>query len=145
MRVSCPVRPSNNPRPVSELTASFHSSIRLPVQLMSQDKVITTTALIDSGAAGNFISNDFIQQHKLKLKSCSSSLTVEALDGRPLGEGRVSHITEEIQLLIGTLHSEIIKFYDSSNSSMGHRMSRSLFGQSSQSTNHSTSFAKPEN
>ncbi len=38
-------------------------------------------------------------------------MAVEALDGHPLGEGRVSHITEEVKLLIGTLHSEFIKFY----------------------------------
>ncbi len=38
-------------------------------------------------------------------------MAVEVLDGRPLGEGRVSRITEEVKLLIGTLHSEFIKFY----------------------------------
>ncbi len=38
-------------------------------------------------------------------------LAVEALDGRPLGEGRVLRITEEVKLQIGTLHSEFIQFY----------------------------------
>ncbi len=87
------------------------SSFKLPVKIIIQDKVISTTALIDSGAAGNFVSLELVQQHKLKLTPCNSPMAVEALDGRPLGEGRVSRITEEAKLLIGTLHSEFIKFY----------------------------------
>ncbi len=61
-----------------------------------QDKIITTTALIDSGAAGNFASHDFALQHKLKLTPCNSPLAVEALEDLPLSEGRVLHITEEV-------------------------------------------------
>jgi len=69
------------------------------------------TALIDCGAAGNFVSHDFALQHKLKLTPCNSPLAVEALEGLPLSEGRVLHITEEVKLQIGTLHSELIRFY----------------------------------
>lgn len=39
------------------------------------------------------------------------SLAVEALDGRPLGEGRITNITDELQMQIGTLHNETLKFY----------------------------------
>ncbi len=76
-----------------------------------QDKIITMTALIDSGAAGNFASHDFALQHKLKLTPCNSPLAVETLEDLPLSEGRVLHITEEVKLQIGTLHSELIRFY----------------------------------
>lgn len=38
-------------------------------------------------------------------------LTVEAIDGRPLGSGYVSHITQELHLQTGALHREIIQFY----------------------------------
>ncbi|KAI2653667.1 Transposon Tf2-9 polyprotein [Labeo rohita] len=34
-----------------------------------------------------------------------------ALDGRPLGEGKVQSITEEVRMQIGALHTEIIQFY----------------------------------
>ncbi len=36
---------------------------------------------------------------------------MEALDGCPLGEGRVLCITEEVKLQIGILHTEFIQFY----------------------------------
>ncbi|KAL0157329.1 hypothetical protein M9458_048575, partial [Cirrhinus mrigala] len=35
----------------------------------------------------------------------------EALDGRPLGEGRITTITKELRMQIGMLHSESFKFY----------------------------------
>lgn len=57
------------------------------------------------------MSHTFAIQHKLKLNPCNSSLTVEALDGRPLGEGRIHQVTEEVKIYIGSLHSESIKFY----------------------------------
>ncbi len=49
---SCPVRPSTGSQ----------SSIKLPVKIRIQDKVTTTTALMNSGAAGNFVSLEFAQQ-----------------------------------------------------------------------------------
>lgn len=75
-----------------------------------QNKVISTTALLDSGAAGNF-SHEFASQYQLKLNPCNSSLTVEVLDGRPLGERKVHRLTKVVKMHIGTLHSETIKFY----------------------------------
>lgn len=36
---------------------------------------------------------------------------MEALDGRPIGEGKVTHLTEEVCLHIGVLHKETIRFY----------------------------------
>ncbi len=113
MKTSCPVRPSSSSRPVSVnphiITST--SSIKVPVEVFIQNKRISATALIDSGAAGNFVSHDFALQHKLKLTPCNSPLAVEALDGRPLGEGRILRITEEVKLQIGTLHSEFIRLY----------------------------------
>lgn len=113
MKTSCPVRPSSSSQSVSvqaKYTTSA-SSFKLPVQLIIQDKVITTTALLDSGAARNFISYEFASQCKLRLTPCNSPLAVEALDSRPLGEGKVLRLTEEVKLHIGTLHLETIQFY----------------------------------
>ncbi|KAG1928582.1 retrotransposable element [Pimephales promelas] len=36
---------------------------------------------------------------------------LEALDGHPIGEGKIQRVTERIQLHIGSLHSENIQFY----------------------------------
>ncbi len=113
VKATCPVRPATSTRSVSTnvTTSSLTSSLKLPVTLTTQAKVIQTTALLDSGAAGNFVSAEFVQQHHLKLTHCNSSLAVEVLDGRPLGEGRICRLTEEIKMQLGTLHTETIQFY----------------------------------
>ncbi len=88
MRNTCPVRPSSDRRSVSDITRAFSSvsSITLPVEFITQNQTIQTTALLDSGAAGNFIDSEFVGQLHLELTPCNSSLAVEALDGRPLGK-----------------------------------------------------------
>ncbi|KAL0154660.1 hypothetical protein M9458_048923, partial [Cirrhinus mrigala] len=102
---TCPIRPN---RAVSVNTSS---TIQLPVVLHVANQTITTTALIDSGAAGNFISAEFARKHNIALTPFSSFLAVEALDGRPLGEGSVQNVTETIRMHIGALHKESIQFY----------------------------------
>lgn len=42
---------------------------------------------------------------------CSSPLTVETIDGRPLGSRQVTFLTQELQMQTGILHSENIQFY----------------------------------
>ncbi len=113
MRNTCPVQPSSDQRPVSDNTRAFSSvsSITLPVKITAQNQTIQTTALLDSGAAGNFIDSEFVGQLHLELTPCNSSLAVEALDGRPLGKGRILRLTKPVTLHIGTLHSERIQFY----------------------------------
>ncbi|KAG1952342.1 retrotransposable element [Pimephales promelas] len=50
--------------------------------------------------------------HQLShMSSTEKSTTVEAIDGQPLGSGRVTHITQHIQMRTGALHMETIQFY----------------------------------
>lgn len=79
--------------------------------LTVRDRTISTYALLDSGAAGDFISYEFVKLHNFTLSPCTPPLAVEAVDGRPLGKGRITQITEEINLNIGVLHNESIRFY----------------------------------
>ncbi len=110
MRATCPTRPSRNPSAVS---SNFSSStvLEIPVTLMIKGQTIETVALIDSGAAGNFIDASFAKTHNIPLIPCVSHLAVAALDGRPLGTGRVQFITEDIQLRVGALHTEAIRLF----------------------------------
>lgn len=57
------------------------------------------------------MSDTFISEHNIPLINCHSVLTVEALDGKPIGRGKVAHITSELQLQVGILHQEQISFY----------------------------------
>ncbi|KAI2645467.1 Transposon Tf2-6 polyprotein [Labeo rohita] len=72
---------------------------------------IETTALIDSGAAGNFIDADFVATNRLSVLSCSPHVTVAALDGRPLGSGSIHHTTNDLTLRIAPNHHETIRFF----------------------------------
>lgn len=113
LKLSCPIQPgSSNSKSVSSQTPVNHSATSIiPVKMRVNGQTISTHALLDSGAAGNFMSCTFIQQHNIMLISCISHLTVEALDGRPIGEGKVAHIIEEIHMQVGVLHHEKIRFY----------------------------------
>ncbi|KAL0150894.1 hypothetical protein M9458_053813, partial [Cirrhinus mrigala] len=112
IKSTCPVRPANPSRAVSvySLLTVSDSSMKLIVVIRIAQRTIQTTALIDSGAAGNFISIEFARQHNITLTTCNSSLSMEALDCRLLGEGRAQSITEGVQMQVGALHNEIIQF-----------------------------------
>ncbi len=110
LRASCPTRlPPCNSSMVSPCIQGHHSStcIKVPILLSIEGNNIPTSALLDLGAAGNFMSQEFAQQHKITLIPCTSQLA----DGHPHDEGRVMHITVDLQLETRTLHTESIRFY----------------------------------
>ncbi len=107
LRASCPTRPSRNPAAVSA-TSNSASSLEIAVTLEINGRVLETVALIDSGAAGNFIDGSFAKSNNIPLVACNSHLAVAALDGRPLGSGSIQFTTADLQLSTGLLHTEII-------------------------------------
>ncbi|KAI2654269.1 Transposon Tf2-6 polyprotein [Labeo rohita] len=110
IRATCPTRPPRQPTSVSFDQHTSNCCI-IPVTLKLEDVVIDTHALIDSGAAGNFIDTDFVRINHLPTLSCSPHVSVEALDGRPLGPGRVNLTTNDLTLLVEPSHQETIRFY----------------------------------
>ncbi|KAL0165102.1 hypothetical protein M9458_040855, partial [Cirrhinus mrigala] len=110
IRANCPTRP---PRPSASVSDDDFSPNRceIAVTLGSGRVWIETTALIDSGAAGNFIDADFVATNRLPVLSCSPHVTVAALDGRPLGSGSVHHTTNDLTLRIAPNHHETIRFF----------------------------------
>ncbi len=57
------------------------------------------------------MSEDFAHKNNIPLICCLSPLAVEAVDGSPLGSGRITHLTSCLTLVTGALHQEIIQFY----------------------------------
>ncbi len=104
LRASCPTRPPRNP-PSVRRTSTISSVLEIPVILRVNGEVIETTALIDSGAVGNFIDSAFSKTHRIPLVACESRLAVAALDGRPLGSGRIQFTTEDLSLCTGAFHT----------------------------------------
>ncbi|KAI2661141.1 Transposon Tf2-6 polyprotein [Labeo rohita] len=101
IRANCPTRP---PRPSSSVShnPSPFNRCEIPVAVGFGDVTIKTTALIDSGTAGNFMDSDFVTANHLPILS---------LDGRPLGSGRILHTTDDLTLRIEPGHQETIRFF----------------------------------
>ncbi|KAL0148306.1 hypothetical protein M9458_056368, partial [Cirrhinus mrigala] len=110
IRANCPTRPPRQPSSVSDLKPLTNCCL-VPVKLGFEGRVVKTTALIDSGAAGNFIDLDFVIANHLPTLTCSPHVAVAALDGRPLGSGRVHHTTNDLTLQIEPSHQETIRFF----------------------------------
>ncbi len=110
MGASCPTRPPRNTSAVSQ-NFSRSTILKITVVLRVKGRVIDTTAFIDSGAAGNFIDAEFTNTHNIPLVPCESHLAVAALDGRPLGSGRIQFTTEDLTLRTGALHTETIRLF----------------------------------
>ena len=71
---------------------------------------IIISALIDSGAEGNFIHSCLVDQLQSLVEILKTSLRVAALDGGTVGAGTMSAMTEPVCLETSTLHSELIPF-----------------------------------
>ncbi|KAI2661215.1 Transposon Tf2-9 polyprotein [Labeo rohita] len=110
IRSTCPTRPPRPPASVSS-TRLHLNRCEIPVTLCFEDLSVHTTALIDSGAAGNFIDADFVRTNHLPILSCVSPVAVAALDGRPLGTGRIEHTTGDLTLHTEPQHKETIRFF----------------------------------
>jgi len=75
LRADCPTRPSQaHNRRVSLLISAISTNrcMELSIKLTCQSKTITTQALLDSGAAGNFIDEGLVRQYKIPLTLCES-------------------------------------------------------------------------
>ncbi len=111
---TCPSRPSANTTTRVSVTLdslNHDHCFTVPVTLKTESEIFNIRAMIDSGAAGNFMSEDFAHKNSIPLIRCLSSLAVEAVDGRPLGSGRITHLTARLTLVTGALHQEIMQFY----------------------------------
>ncbi|KAI2650029.1 Transposon Tf2-6 polyprotein [Labeo rohita] len=110
IRATCPTRP---PRPSTSVSSRIPclNKCEISALLCFEGRSIRTTALIDSGAAGNFIDKDFVKANQLPLLPCVSPVAVAALDGRPLGSGRTEHTTTDLTLRLEPGHQEAIRFF----------------------------------
>ncbi|MGL5294568.1 MAG: retropepsin-like aspartic protease [Aeromonas sp.] len=63
----------------------------LPITLTWGNQRHQIEALVDSGAAGNFMDLDLAERLKIPSEPLPTPLVVTALDGRPLGSGTVIH------------------------------------------------------
>ncbi|KAL0160319.1 hypothetical protein M9458_044044, partial [Cirrhinus mrigala] len=110
-RAICPLQRGRSlPGPVTKKSCPAESRMLLQVSILVGHQRIVTTALVDSGAAGNFIDQDYAAQLGIETEVLSQPLTITAIDGRPLNFSPVIRRTKEILLTIDN-HTEKIQLY----------------------------------
>lgn len=110
LRATCPVNPALKNSAAVRSNHSF-KLFSVDSSLKFNGQTLNVKALIDSGAAGNFIDLAFAKTHHVSLLACEPGVTVEALDGCPLGSGEVQHTTQYLTLSFRTQHFETIQFF----------------------------------
>uniref|UniRef100_A0A674MXQ5 Gypsy retrotransposon integrase-like protein 1 n=1 Tax=Takifugu rubripes TaxID=31033 RepID=A0A674MXQ5_TAKRU len=88
-----------------------HLPVRLTLSgtLLWGQESVPITFLVDSGADGNFISQDLARQARLPLETLPEPKTILGLNGEVLA--RITHRTQAITLIISGNHREQIHFF----------------------------------
>ncbi len=105
----CPSRPPRPAVSTLQLEPAISTLPLLMVQLLTPHHFISVPALVDSGSTGNFISQALLKQLDLP-RQRQAELTVETIQGRPLGGGHIKFRSPPITLQVGCLHQERISF-----------------------------------
>ncbi|KIK31730.1 hypothetical protein CY34DRAFT_102862 [Suillus luteus UH-Slu-Lm8-n1] len=67
--------------------------MQIPITLISSTrlKTVETTAVVDSGASGTFISEDFVKDHGIKTHRLKKTFRIRNADGTNSGKGKITH------------------------------------------------------
>ena len=66
------------------------NSLSIPVQIRDTDKIIETLALIDSGAGGKFIDQNYVRKLGIKTQELEQPLIARNVDGTPNKKGKIT-------------------------------------------------------
>jgi hypothetical protein len=68
------------------------NELRIPISILSSNKkkTVATTAIIDSGAGGTFISDEFVKKHQIKTRPLAAPFNIRTVDGSYSTAGKVS-------------------------------------------------------
>jgi hypothetical protein len=80
------------------------------VALIINNKRIDTYAMIDSGATGNFVNQEFVKKYNLVTSPLSEELSLNVVDGRPIASGKISKKVVS-KLFIKNCHLENVSFF----------------------------------
>jgi len=68
--------------------------MHIPIRILSNGKTIETKALIDSGAGGTFMDQNFARKHQFPIKRLEQPLVVFNVDGTLNKKGTITHSAE---------------------------------------------------
>ena len=75
--------------------------MRIPIQISAKSQNVSTLALVDSGAEGQFIDTDFAKQNHIPLHKLAQPIPVRNVDGSPNSKGPITHYAIRRTLLEG--------------------------------------------
>ena len=91
-------------------TAAHGSHFIIPILIDFEGRQLPCSAMLDSGAGGNFMDLTFAREKNIPLTMKAAPVDLETVDGSPLSSGPATHETIELQLLIEPDHHEKIHF-----------------------------------
>ncbi|KAI2653687.1 Retrotransposon-derived protein PEG10 [Labeo rohita] len=115
---NCPVRP---PRPVMSTIQSDIETAQqtlISVTVYTAERTLCVSALLDSGASGNFTSQACLDLLHLPRQRHHPEFAVKTIQGKPLGRGRIRYASPFITLQVGLFHLERIKLLVLENSTV---------------------------
>ena len=96
-----PVSPILHIHTVTAATIFNKNSLFIPVALESEGKTIETLGLIDSGAGGKFIDQNFTKEEGLETKDLENPLVVYNVDGTLNKKGTIRKYVELPMIING--------------------------------------------
>lgn len=103
-------QPSGTPQVTSPPSVAFSNLFCVPVTLSVGNKCLSVLAMIDSGAAGNFIAASTLAQLNVSAQKLPQPLRICTLADKPLGSGRICLQSPVLALSIGS-HTENISLF----------------------------------
>ncbi len=105
---TCPIRPPRPAVSTIQITPDVSNMPLVDALLRYQDQSYSVRVLMDSGAAGNFISSHTLAGFKIPRCKNNTTYQITTVQGKPLGRGLVRSHTPEVSLHIGCFHVERI-------------------------------------
>uniref|UniRef100_A0A8C5R8C8 Gypsy retrotransposon integrase-like protein 1 n=1 Tax=Leptobrachium leishanense TaxID=445787 RepID=A0A8C5R8C8_9ANUR len=102
----------NSPLRLLHLSTSSGCSplLTLPLVLQWGGRMLLQTAMVDSGASGNFLDKAVVDAFCIPITNKPFPLHIQVVDGSSLPSGPVTTETEPLQVTIGPGHKETLRF-----------------------------------
>ncbi len=81
-----------------EVLSQSTTHLLIPIKLYFAHQVLSTQAMIDSGATGNFISQEIISKHQLPTVLKDTPEMLKVIDGTPISSGSITSNTPMLKL-----------------------------------------------
>ncbi|KAI2661157.1 Transposon Tf2-6 polyprotein [Labeo rohita] len=108
--LQCSVRPAKSTVSVGHVTNNMHTKPLIDAVLISESNFFPVKALVDSGAADNFISSRCLEALQIPKRKSTISYRITTIQGKALDARPINSCTHPLTLQIGCFHQESISF-----------------------------------